>query len=144
MTLPTETVTLIRESWDVLARDPDALTIGFYDELFRIAPHYKPMFASSDLPAQRKKLAAALALVVRHADNLDPVIEPLKDMGRRHAGYGVKDSDYDVVGAAMLTIMERQLGPIFSVAVRDAWTMAYGAVASTMQAGAADQARKVA
>lgn len=144
MTLSAENVTLIRESWDVLARDPDVLTSSFYDELFRIAPHYKPMFAGSDLPAQRKKLAAALALVVRHADNLGPVIEPLKEMGRRHSGYGVKERDYAVVGTALLTTMERQLGPIFSVAVRDAWTLAYGAVASTMQAGAADETLKVA
>jgi hemoglobin-like flavoprotein len=144
MTLPTDTVALIRESWAVLARDPDALTTGFYEELFRIAPHYKPMFAGTNLPAQRKKLAAALALVVRHADNLGPVLEPLKQMGRRHADYGVSDDDYAVVGAALLTTMERQLGPIFSVAMRDAWATAYGAVAATMQAGAAEPRQNVA
>ena len=137
MNLPTDTVALIRESWAVLARDPDALAAGFYDEFFRVAPQYRPMFAGTDLPTQRKKLVAALALVVRHADNLRPVIEPLREMGSRHSDYGVTDDDYAVVGAALLTTMERQLGPIFSVAMRDAWAAAYGAVATTMQAGAA-------
>ncbi len=144
MTLSTTTVALIRDSWAVLARDPDRLTATFYSELFRIAPHYRPMFAGADLPSQRKKLAAALALVVRHADNLAPVIGPLREMGHRHTGYGVTDDDYAVVGAALLTTMELQLGPLFSSATRDAWAAAYGAVAATMQAGAEDQRRSVA
>ena len=144
MTLSNDAVALIRESWAVLARDPDALTDGFYAELFRSAPQYRAMFAATDLPAQRKKLAAALALVVRDAEDLGPVIAPLQEMGRRHSGYGVTDEDYAIVGAALLTTMDRLLGPIFSADVRAAWATAYGAVAAAMQSGAAISDRSVA
>lgn len=137
MTLTTDTVTLIRESWAVLARDPEALTRDFYDDLLTRAPELRPMFAGSDMPEQRRKLAAALGLVVRHADNLAPVIAPLHELGRRHAGYGVADADYGTVGAALLATIERRLGAAHSDAIRDAWASAYGAVAGTMQAGAA-------
>ena len=144
MTLPNDTAALIHESWAVLARDPDALTAGFYEELFRIAPHFRSMFAGTDRPVQRKKLAAALALIVRNAEDLGPVTTSLQKMGRRHSGYGVRDDDYAIVGAALLTMIERLLGPIFNADVRAAWATAYGAVAAAMQSGAAVPKRSVA
>lgn len=141
MTLTTEDITLIRETWAILTRDPDPLTEGFYEELFRRAPEYRPLFAATDLPEQRRKLAAALGLVVRHAHDLTPVVGPLTDLGRRHAEWGVEDAAYDVVGAALLHTIAARLGAGMVPGVIEAWTAAYTAVASTMIAGA-DMARK--
>ena len=142
MTLTTEELTLIRETWTMLARDPDALTEGFYDELFRRAPEYRPLFAGTDLPEQRRKLAAALGLVVKHAHDLRPVVGPLTDLGRRHAEWGVEDAAYDVVGAALLHTIAARLGAAMIPGVIEAWTAAYTAVASTMLAGAATARKK--
>ena len=143
MTLTPRNISDIRASWRVLAADADGFTADFYAALFRRDPGLRPLFAHTDLPAQRKKLVAALALVVRHADDLSPVLGPLEEMGARHVGYGVKDSDYATVGGALIETMEAHLREAFSPEIRDAWTAAYGAVAGTMMAGAqAAEARK--
>lgn len=136
MSLTPEHIAEIRRSWMVLSRVPDALTELFYERLFRIAPEVKPLFAGTDLPEQGKKLAAAVGLVVRHVENLSPVVPALQDLGRRHTGYGVQDAHYDAVGQALIHAIATRLGPEFTTATEDAWVAAYTAVATTMQAGA--------
>lgn len=133
MPLSTEAVTYVRDSWAVLAADPDALSRTFYDRLFRSNPDYRAMFARTDLPEQRRKLAAALGLVVRHAHRLAPVVAALEDMGQRHAVHGVTPADYDAVRAALLAAMEERLGSLYTPEIGAAWAEAYGAVAGIMQ-----------
>jgi hemoglobin-like flavoprotein len=53
--------------------------------------------------------------------------------GRRHAGYGVNDHDYETVGEALLWTLEQGLGPSFTPEVREAWTTLYRLVADTMR-----------
>ena len=43
-------------------------------------------------------------------NRLDALVPVVEDLGRRHAGYGVKDEHYDSVGAALLWTLERGLG----------------------------------
>ena len=50
--------------------------------------------------------------------------------------YGVKDVDYDTVGAALLWTLQQGLGPAFTPEVKSAWTTVYGLLASTMKAAA--------
>ena len=142
MTLTPQHITDIRLSWQVLASDADGFASGFYHRLFRRDPDLRPLFANSDLPAQRRKLITAIALVVRHADDLSPVLGPLAELGARHLGYGVKTSDYTTVGGALIETMEAQMQGAFTPEVRDAWLTAYGAVAGTMMAGAETAARR--
>jgi hemoglobin-like flavoprotein len=66
---------------------------------------------------------------------LVPVVEAL---GRRHAGYGVRESHYPTVAAALLWTLEQGLGDKFTPEVREAWAACYGLLASIMQ----DAARK--
>ena len=144
MSLTPEHIAEIRKSWVALSQDPDAMTELFYEQLFRIAPEVKPLFAGTDLPAQRKKLAAAIGLVVRHVEDLSPVVPGLQDLGRRHVAYGVRDAHYDAVGQALIHAIATRLGPKFTAATQDAWVAAYTAVATTMQAGAATALKKTA
>lgn len=142
MSLSSQNIHDIRATWSELAQDAEGTTDAFYAELFRIAPDVRPMFAGTDLTKQGRKLTAAIGLVVRHADNLVPMVAPLREMGARHAGYGVEDRHYDAVGQALIATMQARLGPTFTPAARDAWIAAYSAVAGTMQAGAADLTRQ--
>ncbi|WP_353474907.1 globin domain-containing protein [Salipiger sp. H15] len=136
MTLTPQHITDIRLSWQVLAADADAFAADFYDRLFRRDPALRPLFSATDLPAQRRKLVAAIGLVVRHAGDLAPVLGPLAELGARHAGYGVKEADYATVGGALIEAIAACLREAFTPGIRDAWAAAYGAVAATMMAGA--------
>jgi len=59
-------------------------------------------------------------------------------MGANHVTYGVKDRDYNVVGAALLWTLEQGLGDAFTDEVRNAWGAVYEVLASVMKAGAAE------
>ena len=54
-------------------------------------------------------------------------------LGTRHAAYGVRDTDYGSVGAALLWMFEQQLGPAFDQDTRSAWADAYILIAGVMR-----------
>jgi nitric oxide dioxygenase len=89
-----------------------------------------------ELREQGRKLIAMMSVAVNglaRIETLAPVIEVL---GRRHAGYGVKDEHYAIVATALLWALEQGLGTRFTPDMRDAWSAAYGLLAGTMRAAA--------
>jgi hemoglobin-like flavoprotein len=74
-------------------------------------------------------LGAAIGMLDR-PQQLIPVLESL---GKRHAGYGVRDEHYDTVGEALLWTLERGLGSVFTPEVKAAWAALYCVVATTMK-----------
>src|SRR5437773_8083410 len=72
----------------------------FYGRLFEIDPALKPMFRG-DMKEQGRKLMQMLAVAVKGLDRLDEILPAVREMGRRHAGYGVRDEHYDTVAAAL-------------------------------------------
>jgi hemoglobin-like flavoprotein len=108
----------------------------FYDRLFQMDPGLRALF-KVDMKEQGKKLMQMIGYCVGKLDSLDQIVPAVKDLGRKHAAYGVKPSDYDTVGAAFLWTLDKGLGPAFTPDVKAAWTAVYTVLASTMQAGAA-------
>jgi hemoglobin-like flavoprotein len=133
-------ITLVQASWkDILAVSETAAQL-FYLRLFALDPSLRPMF-KGEIREQGRKLIAMMSVVVNglaRIETLAPVIEAL---GRRHAGYGVKDEHYATVAAALLWALEQGLGARFTPDVRDAWGAAYGLLATTMQAAARLEAK---
>ncbi|MCU0647613.1 MAG: globin domain-containing protein [Gemmatimonadaceae bacterium] len=131
---------LIRESWARITPRAAPVAAAFYDRLFQLSPEVQPLFAHADMTQQQAKLVQALALVVAHIDRFDAISGAVAELGRRHAGYGVRTEHYDLVGRALLETLAEGLGDDFTPALRDAWAAAFGAVAQTMQDGAAVRA----
>ena len=126
---------LIKNSWvHVLSINEQAAKL-FYNRLFDTYPELRPLF-KGDMKEQGRKLIAMLNTVVNGLDNLEGLIEPLKESGKAHAGYGVKAEDYKKVGDAFLWTLEQGLGDVFTPDVKEAWIVAYTTVASVMIEGA--------
>lgn len=104
----------------------------FYDRLFALDPALKPLF-KGDLVEQGRKLLATLKVAVNGLTKLDKIVPVVRDLGARHAGYGVRDGHYDTVGAALLWILEQGLGDAFTEEVRNAWAATYSLVADVMK-----------
>ena len=68
---------------------------------------------------------------------LEAIIPAVRDLGRRHAGYGVPPASYDTVAAALLWTLGQGLGDAFTAAVEAAWTEAYTILATVMKEAAA-------
>jgi hemoglobin-like flavoprotein len=74
---------------------------------------------------------------VNGLSQLESVVRLIQELGRRHADYGVKEHHYDIVGAALLWTLGKSLGAEFAPEAKDAWTMVYDVLATTMREAAA-------
>jgi len=81
-----------------------------------------------------------MGTVVSGLRRLAGLLPTVRELGRRHAGYGVTDAHYDTVGVALLWTLERGLGSSFTPEVRAAWASAYGLLAGVMKAAAQEKA----
>jgi hemoglobin-like flavoprotein len=123
----------VRSSWPAVAADADALTIHFYARLFAIDDSAARLFAGIDMATQRKKLAQALAVVVKVLDDPDQLLPAVAALGKRHANYGVEHHHFDSVGEALVAALGAVLGDRFVPELQAAWTEAYTLVASVMR-----------
>lgn len=128
-------IELVQSSWEKIVPIASDATAMFYQRLFTIAPHLKPLF-QGDIEEQGKKLATILTTVVRGLKQLDKLEMKVWQLGRRHTAYGVKMPDYQPVADALLWTLEQGLGADFTVQTNDAWVAAYTLLSSVMQAGA--------
>ena len=126
---------VVQETFAQVAPIADEAAALFYGRLFELDPTLKALF-KIDMREQGRKLMQMIGLAVSKLDALDELVPAVQALGRRHAGYGVKDGDYDTVGAALLWTLEQGLGPAFTPEVKSAWTTVYGVLASTMKMAA--------
>lgn len=133
--ITTHQVKLVQSSWDLVAPIAPQAAELFYGRLFELDPSLRELF-KADLKDQGKKLMQMLGMVVRGLTNLERLLPTVQDLGKRHGNYGVADSHYDTVGAALLWTLEQGLGKNLTSEVREAWTAAYVMLASTMKAAA--------
>ncbi len=107
----------------------------FYTRLFELEPALRDLF-KSDLKEQGRKLMSTLKVALKGLDDLDTVVPAVQELGRRHAGYGVRDQDYATVGQALLWTLEQGLKDDFTPEVKEAWSAVYTLLADTMIAAA--------
>jgi len=131
-----EQIQAVRASWKQVVPIREQAADLFYGRLFEIAPDVKGLF-KGDMKAQGARLMTMIDTAVGSLDNLPRIVPAVQALGRRHAGYGVKDQHYDTVAVALLWTLEKGLGPAFTADVREAWTAAYGVLASTMKSATA-------
>ena len=124
---------LVANTWKQVAPIADTAANLFYSRLFEIDSSTRKLFRATDMVAQRKKLVQTLAFTIGGLDNLDALVSKVEDLGRRHAGYGVTDAQYDSVGAALLWTLEQGLGHAWTPPVAAAWTEVYHLLSGIMR-----------
>jgi hemoglobin-like flavoprotein len=129
-------VKLVQTTWARIAPIEAHAATLFYNRLFTTDPKLRTLF-KSDLGEQKRKLMTMIGLAVNGLAHLDALVPAVRDLGRRHAEYGVQSHDYNTVGSALLWTLEQGLGSEFTPEVKEAWTAAYTVLATTMQQGAA-------
>jgi hemoglobin-like flavoprotein len=108
-----EQITRVKETWSQIKPISEQAAELFYNKLFG-------------------KLMTMINTAVVNLDKQDEVVGAVEDLGKRHVGYGVKDSDYDTVGAALLWTLQTGPGDAFTDEVRAAWTETYVTLARVM------------
>lgn len=128
-------ITLVQRSFEKVAMSGERVAEIFYGGLFSIEPSLKKMFPD-DMAEQRRKLLAALTLVIRSLHAPQKLLEPARTLAKKHVKYGVEPVHYTYVGNALLRTLDKGLGEQFTPELRDAWIEAYGALAGIMKEAA--------
>jgi len=124
---------LVQQSWRQILPIADAAAGLFYQRLFEIDPSTRPLFAHVEPAEQRRKLMSVLSIAVQGLDDFDTLLPVVRDLGARHAGYGVREAHYASVGAALLWTLRKGLGEAWTAEVEGAWAEVYGLLAGVMQ-----------
>jgi hemoglobin-like flavoprotein len=125
---------LLRDSFELLRQDARPFTLLFYGKLFEMDPSARRLF-HNDIALQGRKLIDTLAAVVGSLDDFQPMRSNLAELGRKHAGYGVRPEQYEILTSALLWSMGQALEADFDAATRDAWKLALTAISAAMQSG---------
>jgi hemoglobin-like flavoprotein len=128
---------VVRETWAMVAPIAPTAASLFYGRLFELDPSLRRLFRPTAMDEQGEKLMQTLAVAVSNLDRLDTLLPAVEALGRRHAGYGVRDEHYGTVGAALLRTLEQGLGDALTAEGLEAWAATYGLLAGVMQRASA-------
>jgi hemoglobin-like flavoprotein len=128
-------IQLVRQSFALVQPIAAQAAALFYDKLFERDPSISTLFRG-DMAQQGSRLMHMIEGAVSMLDRPAMLKHTLLRLGERHAGYGVVDAHYPVVGAALLDTLAVGLGDAFTPEVREAWATMYAAVVQAMREGA--------
>lgn len=131
--LDTALVSRLRATYDAVRVQELRLAETFYTRLFAIAPHLRGMFPS-DIRGQAAKLTAALDAVVHNFEDPAANVAALSQLGRRHAGYGVKPEHYAIVVDLLIASMREVGGDALDESRLQEWRWALRLISQQMLA----------
>jgi len=129
--MTTQQIQLVKSSWSQVT--PIAQQAGelFYKNLFEAAPGVRHLF-KSDTKDQSKKLMAMISMVVSELDNLDKILDDVKQLAKRHDRYGAQPEHYAVVGETLIKTLKMGLGEKWNDETEQAWISAYTILSGAM------------
>lgn len=127
-----EEIALVRESFDSLRPIPRGVGRAFYEKLFELDPSLRAFF-KGDLDAQGAMFVSALGLAVAGLDDAHSGERPLRDLGQRHAAYGITDSHLATFREALVKTLRSHVGSSFTEAHASAWREAFDRIGVVMR-----------
>ncbi len=117
----------------MLSRERD-LVSGVYSRLFAADPTARELFPE-DLTAQKAKLAHALKLAIEGLQEPDRIVDMLRELGRRHGGYGVTPAHFESLGQALHATVRELDQASWNDELSTACRQAYAFIATAMKQG---------
>src|SRR5215469_3733974 len=125
---------LVRDSFELLREDARPLVLLFYGKLFEMDPAARRLF-HNDIALQGQKLVDMLTQIVDALDDFQSMQVRLAELGRKHAGYGVRLDQYETLTSALLWAIAQALEGNFDPPTREAWSLAITSICTAMKAG---------
>ncbi|MBX7135337.1 MAG: hypothetical protein K1X67_21925 [Fimbriimonadaceae bacterium] len=121
----------IRAGYDLVRPKITEFSRRFYDHLFSAHPEYRNLFPE-DMTAQLVRFVQFWEATVGMVDRLDECEPTFRKLGQTHREYGIKPSDFQAVGEALLATLPEFLGQQYTPEDADAWATLYTVVSSGM------------
>jgi len=130
-----EQVHLVQKSWRAVLPVGDTAAELFYGKLFSLDPGLRRLFRN-DMVEQGRNLTAMISVAVGMLSKPERITLAVRQLGERHAGYGVEQRHYGLVGTSLIWSLGKCLGEAFTPEVEAAWRATYAFVSEAMQDGA--------
>ncbi len=122
----------VRKSWTLIEPHFGAISTRFFERLFEADPAIEPLFRHTNLAGLRHKLLLTLGEMVRLLDEPERLVAVIAPLGRRHAGYGVREPDYATATAALIGAMRDVMADAFTEEMAEGWRELHGLVSAVM------------
>ncbi|WP_052731065.1 globin domain-containing protein [Spirosoma radiotolerans] len=132
--MTTDQKQLIKATIPVLKESGLLLTTHFYQRVFAHNPELKNTFNMGNQQNGHQPTALAMT-VLAYAENIDDpsvLLSALNRIASRHTSLDIRPEHYDLIGRHLIASIGEVLGAAASPALLDAWTAAYGQLASLM------------
>jgi class 3 adenylate cyclase/hemoglobin-like flavoprotein len=126
-----ESALLVQSTVGALLQDQKRFTKDLYRHLFAIAPGAKVLFRG-DMESQGQMLSHMLQFLVHAMSRPETMTLGLRDLGRRHDGYGVAAEYYPAFRQAFLESARATLGEKHTPQVEDAWAHTIDMIIASM------------
>ena len=90
----------------------------------------------NDMVEQGRNLTAMISVAVGSLSKPERIRLAVRQLGERHAAYGVERRHYELVGTALIWMLDKVLGEAFTPEVKAAWWATYAFLAEAMQEAA--------
>ncbi len=130
-----EQIELVQRTWRAVLPVGDTAAELFYGKLFSLDPGIRGLF-KNDMIDQGRNLTAMISVAVGALSRPQRISAAVRQLGQRHARYGVQPRHYHLVAVALLWMLEQCLGEAFTPEVERAWTAVYQFLAEIMQEAA--------
>jgi hemoglobin-like flavoprotein len=124
---------LLFDSWLELEPHADRAAMLFFDRLCVLDARCHALFDRDGHGDRTQTFRRMMAEVVGLHDDPREFVMRAAELGRRHAEYGVRETDYRSVHDAMLWALERTCPSLGAAGVRAAWNEAFAFVATIMR-----------
>lgn len=129
----------IKASYSSLQPQWDKVINRCFDRLFVRTPALKDLYPSNMDPV-RREYGRVIALLVDKADRLHEVEDLLRDLGKRHRGYGAEAGHYPLLRDALVAGMKDVAAKGWDYQVEFAWKAFMNEIAKAMHYGKVESA----
>ncbi len=129
-----DTGLLVQSTIGVLLEHQRGFTKELYRRLFELAPDAQALFRS-DMESQGQMLSHMLQFLVHSMSRPEMMSAGLRELGRRHDGYGVTPEQYPAFRQAFLESARMTLGEKYTAHVERAWAETIDEIIEAMRGG---------
>src|SRR6185369_13753169 len=122
---------IVQRTWRAVLPVGDTFAELFYGRLFALDAQLRSLFRD-DLVEQGRNLTAMLSVLAANMARPEKISVALRQLGKRHASYGVEPRHFVTVEDALLFALEHALIDVFTAEVKAAWQAAFALVSSAM------------
>lgn len=127
-----QTIEIVKSTAPVLAKEGEAITKLFYQNLFTDYPALKNIFnmANQAKGEQSRALADSVFQYAVHIDKLEALGDAVNRIAQKHASLQVAPEHYPIVGEYLLSAIKVHLSLEENDPILSAWAEAYDALAA--------------